>query len=119
MAEHLASIFGTEKDRVNCPFYFKIGYEHYCRQALSTGSNSRWRCLHIGVLIVYCCCRACRHGDRCSRLHNKPTISQTLLLQNMYQNPALNAPPGPDGLPMPIDARQSQEHFEVCGLFFD
>lgn len=80
MAEHLASIFGTEKDRVNCPFYFKIG--------------------------------ACRHGDRCSRLHNKPTISQTLLLQNMYQNPALNAPPGPDGLPMPIDARQSQEHFE-------
>jgi hypothetical protein len=25
MAEHLASIFGTEKDRVNCPFYIKIG----------------------------------------------------------------------------------------------
>jgi hypothetical protein len=25
MAEHLASIFGTEKDRVNCPFFFKIG----------------------------------------------------------------------------------------------
>ncbi|CDY21243.1 BnaC02g28800D [Brassica napus] len=25
MAEHLASIFGTEKDRVNCPFYLKIG----------------------------------------------------------------------------------------------
>ncbi|CBI40781.3 unnamed protein product, partial [Vitis vinifera] len=53
MAEHLASIFGTEKDRVNCPFYFKIG--------------------------------ACRHGDRCSRLHNRPTISPTLLLSNMYQ----------------------------------
>lgn len=80
MAEHLASIFGTEKDRVNCPFYFKIG--------------------------------ACRHGDRCSRLHNRPTISPTLLLQNMYQNPALNAPPGPDGLPMPVDPRESQEHFE-------
>ncbi|KAK1404660.1 hypothetical protein POM88_004265 [Heracleum sosnowskyi] len=26
MAEHLASIFGTEKDRVNCPFYFMIGH---------------------------------------------------------------------------------------------
>ena len=25
MAEFLASIFGTEKDRVNCPFYFKTG----------------------------------------------------------------------------------------------
>eukprot|EP00884_Botryococcus_braunii_P012973 jgi/Botrbrau1/21677/Bobra.43_1s0074.1 len=80
MAEHLASIFGTEKDRVNCPFYFKIG--------------------------------ACRHGDRCSRLHNRPTISPTLLLPNMYQNPALNAPPGPDGLPIAIDPRKSQEHFE-------
>ncbi|MEW5306302.1 MAG: hypothetical protein WDW38_007134 [Sanguina aurantia] len=80
MAEHLASIFGTEKDRVNCPFYFKIG--------------------------------ACRHGDRCSRLHNKPTISQTILMPNMYQNPVLNAPPGPDGLPQQIDARMAQQHFE-------
>ena len=60
------------------------------------------------------CDRACRHGDRCSRLHNRPTISPTLLLPNLYQNPALNAPPGPDGLPMPVDARKSQEHFEVC-----
>ena len=24
-AEYLASIYGTEKDRVNCPFYYKIG----------------------------------------------------------------------------------------------
>eukprot|EP01047_Picozoa_sp_COSAG01_P099181 COSAG01_NODE_29244_length_642_cov_0.732965_1_plen_73_part_10 len=38
-AGRLARIFGTEEDKVNCPFYFKIG--------------------------------ACRHGDRCSRLHNK------------------------------------------------
>ncbi|CAG7901711.1 unnamed protein product [Brassica rapa] len=60
MAEHLASIFGTEKDRVNCPFYFKIG--------------------------------ACRHGDRCSRLHNRPTISPTLLLSNMYQRPDMITP---------------------------
>mmetsp|Transcript_15862 Transcript_15862/g.34225 ORF Transcript_15862/g.34225 Transcript_15862/m.34225 type:complete len:280 (-) Transcript_15862:10-849(-) len=80
MAEHLASIFGTEKDRVNCPFYFKIG--------------------------------ACRHGDRCSRLHNRPTISQTMLLQNMYQNPVVNAPLGPDGLPMRVDEREAQEKFE-------
>ena len=25
MAEHLASIYGTEKDKVNCSFYYKIG----------------------------------------------------------------------------------------------
>mmetsp|Transcript_27229 Transcript_27229/g.69949 ORF Transcript_27229/g.69949 Transcript_27229/m.69949 type:complete len:274 (+) Transcript_27229:335-1156(+) len=80
MAEHLASIFGTEKDRVNCPFYFKMG--------------------------------ACRHGDRCSRIHNRPTMSQTLLLANMYQNPALLAPPGPDGQPQQFDAKKAQEHFE-------
>ncbi|XP_043714144.1 splicing factor U2af small subunit B-like [Telopea speciosissima] len=79
MAEHLASIFGTEKDRVNCPFYFKIG--------------------------------ACRHGDRCSRLHNKPTISPTLLLSNMYQRPDMITP-GVDPQGQPIDPRKIQEHFE-------
>jgi len=56
-AEYLQSIFGTEKDRVNCPFYFKIG--------------------------------ACRHGDKCERRHNKPTLSQTLLIVSMYQNPVV------------------------------
>ncbi|XP_074241789.1 splicing factor U2AF 26 kDa subunit [Saimiri boliviensis] len=54
IAEYLASIFGTEKDKVNCSFYLKIG--------------------------------ACRHGDRCSRLHNKPTFSQEVFteLQEKY-----------------------------------
>ncbi|RVX11983.1 Splicing factor U2af small subunit A [Vitis vinifera] len=80
MAEHLASIFGTEKDRVNCPFYFKIG--------------------------------ACRHGDRCSRLHTKPSISPTLLLSNMYQRPDM-VTPGVDPQGQPLDPRKIQEHFEV------
>ncbi|KAG6510689.1 hypothetical protein ZIOFF_028717 [Zingiber officinale] len=79
MAEHLASIFGTEKDRVNCPFYFKIG--------------------------------ACRHGDRCSRLHNRPTISPTLLLSNMYHRPDMITP-GVDAQGQPIDPEKIQEHFE-------
>ncbi|KAK1309640.1 Splicing factor U2af small subunit B [Acorus calamus] len=79
MAEHLASIFGTEKDRVNCPFYFKIG--------------------------------ACRHGDRCSRLHTRPTISPTLLLSNMYQRPDMITP-GVDPAGQPLDPRKIQQHFE-------
>ncbi|XXG64945.1 hypothetical protein AAC387_Pa05g2764 [Persea americana] len=79
MAEHLASIFGTEKDRVNCPFYFKIG--------------------------------ACRHGDRCSRLHTRPSISPTLLLSNMYQRPDM-VTPGVDPQGQAIDPRKIQEHFE-------
>ncbi|CAI9097830.1 OLC1v1034335C2 [Oldenlandia corymbosa var. corymbosa] len=79
MAEHLASIFGTEKDRVNCPFYFKIG--------------------------------ACRHGDRCSRLHTKPSISPTLLLSNMYQRPDMITP-GVDPQGQPLDPKKIQHHFE-------
>jgi splicing factor U2AF subunit len=31
---------------------------------------------------------ACRHGDRCSRKHIKPQFSQTILLPNVYNNPA-------------------------------
>jgi len=89
MAEYLASIFGTEKDKVNCSFYFKIG--------------------------------ACRHGDKCSRLHNKPTFSQTLLLQNMFQNPQ-NKAQGPDGItPLPpgttganiMNDVEAQEHYDT------
>ncbi|CAN7034271.1 unnamed protein product [Brassica rapa subsp. trilocularis] len=79
MAEHLASIYGTEKDRVNCPFYNKMG--------------------------------ACRHGDRCSRIHNRPAISPTLLLANMYQRPDMITP-GVDAQGQPLDPRKIQEHFE-------
>jgi len=31
---------------------------------------------------------ACRHGDRCSRIHDRPIQSPTILLKNMYYNPA-------------------------------
>lgn len=31
----------------------------------------------------------------------------------MYQNPILNAPLGPDGLPVPVDPKRVQEFFEV------
>ena len=33
--------------------------------------------------------------------------------QNMYQNPVLNAPLGPDGLPVKVDPKRVQEFFEV------
>ncbi|XP_029636792.1 splicing factor U2AF 35 kDa subunit isoform X3 [Octopus sinensis] len=81
MAEYLASIFGTEKDKVNCSFYFKIG--------------------------------ACRHGERCSRLHNKPTFSQTVLLQNLYLNPQ-NAALTADGshIPVTMDDVEAQQDFD-------
>jgi len=77
MAVLLASIFGTEKDKVNCPFYFKIG--------------------------------ACRHGERCTRLHNKPTESQTLIVMNMYQTPYNQY--GPNSEPL-FDPKAAQAHFD-------
>lgn len=49
----VSQIFGTEEDKVNCPFYQKMG--------------------------------ACRHGDRCSRIHNRPVLSQTIMLQNFVR----------------------------------
>lgn len=74
MANYLASIFGTEQDKVNCSFYYKIG--------------------------------ACRHGDRCSRKHVKPSYSQTILLPNLYQNPAYDPK-------SKLDAKQLQMHFDA------
>mmetsp|Transcript_69565 Transcript_69565/g.115582 ORF Transcript_69565/g.115582 Transcript_69565/m.115582 type:complete len:310 (-) Transcript_69565:423-1352(-) len=78
MAQHLAKIFGTEEDKVNCPFYLKMG--------------------------------ACRHGDRCSRIHNRPILSQTVLLQNMYMPPPQQY--DQSGMPIPQDKDELQDHFE-------
>lgn len=78
MADYFASIFGTEKDKVNCSFYFKIG--------------------------------ACRHGDRCSRVHNKPSFSQTILIQNLYVNPQNSAKAQGDG--KEISDEENQKHFD-------
>lgn len=82
MAEHLASIFGTERDKVNCPFYFKIG--------------------------------ACRHGDRCSRMHNKPLFSQTIMFENMYRSiDQIRNAAAAQGLPPPaVPEGDEQYHFE-------
>ncbi|XP_019642788.1 PREDICTED: splicing factor U2AF 35 kDa subunit-like [Branchiostoma belcheri] len=80
MAEYLASIFGTEKDKVNCSFYFKIG--------------------------------ACRHGDRCSRLHNKPTFSQTILMPNLYRNPQNSAQTADGSHLSNISDVEMQEHYD-------
>jgi len=46
-------------------------------------------------------------------MHNKPAISQTILIQGLYLNPVLNAPLGPDGQPQAIDERLAHEEFEV------
>jgi splicing factor U2AF subunit len=80
MAERLAKIFGTEEDKVNCPFYFKIG--------------------------------ACRHGETCTRIHNKPPVSQTMVLPHLYDNPPA-AVAFADGLDVPQENLvEAVNHFE-------
>ncbi len=55
---------------------------------------------------------ACRHGERCSRLHNRPTYSQTILIQNLYKNPG-NEPVLPDGRPgASLGESELQAHFD-------
>lgn len=81
MADYLASIFGTEKDKVNCSFYFKIG--------------------------------ACRHGEKCSKVHNKPTFSQTVLLKNLYVNPLSSSATPADRLILQnMNEEELQQHFD-------
>mmetsp|Transcript_5474 Transcript_5474/g.10045 ORF Transcript_5474/g.10045 Transcript_5474/m.10045 type:complete len:251 (+) Transcript_5474:52-804(+) len=82
MAQHLARIHGTEEDKVNCPFYFKIG--------------------------------ACRHSDRCSRLHHRPAFSPTLLIKHLYRHPARQAELLASQMgvsQVEIDKEQAQEDF--------
>lgn len=50
---------------------------------------------------------ACRHGEKCSRKHIKPTVSETILLPNLYQNPKLNKNEGEE-----LNPRQLEEYFE-------
>ena len=88
MAKHLARIHGTEEDKVNCPFYFKIG--------------------------------ACRHSERCSRLHHRPAFSPTILIQHLYRHPVRQAEllAAATGQPaLAVQPAQAQEEFLI--LFED
>lgn len=34
---------------------------------------------------------ACRHSDRCSRIHHRPAFSQTILITHIYRHPVREA----------------------------
>ena len=55
---------------------------------------------------------ACRHGDGCTRQHNKPPLSQTLLFFQLYNNPAA-AIAFADGFDVPQEELlEAAKHFE-------
>jgi len=73
--------FINDEDRVNCPFYSKIG--------------------------------ACRNGERCNRMHARPSVSSVLLLQHIY-------PATPETMSVSNDEEwedptynHAQEHMEI------
>lgn len=99
MANYLASIFGTEQDKVNCSFVSRqtsADYPYSLRRRL-TKAPATPQYYKIG---------ACRHGDRCSRKHVKPSYSQTILLPNLYQNPAYDPK-------VKMNPSQLQNHFDA------
>ena len=138
-AEYLASIFGTATDKVNCSFYRNLGVcplgERYSRHhdkptfSQTVGINHylkpQNRALTADGYLAsifgtatdkvncafYSKIGVCRHGERCSRLHNKPTFSQTVGITNLYlklQNRALTA----DGFHIILSNEEVQEHYD-------
>ena len=55
---------------------------------------------------------ACTHGDRCSRIHNKPTFSQTVLLSNLYINPQNSAKTADGSHLANVTNEEMQEHYD-------
>ncbi|CAO2625935.1 Splicing factor U2AF 26 kDa subunit, partial [Lemmus lemmus] len=88
-------------------------YKLHFPTLLSNGSDARSR--RVGVFGVNCSfyfkIGACRHGDRCSRLHNKPTFSQTIVLLNLYRNPQ-NTAQTADGSHCHVSDVEVQEHYD-------
>ena len=103
-AEYLASIFGTEKDKYVNSVSLNIQWLFIENFMGDQFVNFKWNlkfCLQVRPLTIftvnfrvncsfYFKIGACHYGDRCSRLHNKPTFSQTMLLQNLYRSPILD-----------------------------
>ena len=155
MAEHLASLFGTEKDRVNVRFLFCVkerGLHSTAAAAAAAAAAAFFDLLSLSLSRLpapppsffltspslppflltqnnqcpfYFKIGACRHGDRCSRAHNKPSVSPTVLLHNLWRSPAAEAaaeaaaaaadsglPPPPPKPLTPDEERRAQADFE-------
>lgn len=55
---------------------------------------------------------ACRHGDKCTRLHYRPPSSQTVLIPHMYENPPI-ALALAEGANVPEEqAQEAMKHFQ-------
>eukprot|EP00957_Ditylum_brightwellii_P015830 1192268-Ditylum_brightwellii.AAC.1 len=97
MAKHLARIHGTEEDKVGHIHFFDLRNPTLVNapstltppppsfHLTSTNTTTKVNCpfyFKIG---------ACRHADRCSRLHHRPAFSPTILIKHIYRHPVREA----------------------------
>ena len=55
---------------------------------------------------------ACRHGENCARVHNRPPYSPTLLIPHMYSNPQATMLFDPQGNPIELDKKTLKKQFD-------
>ena len=55
---------------------------------------------------------ACRHGEKCTRIHNKPMISPTIMFRHLYQNPPAALAFASGQKISEEDLKESLKHFE-------
>ena len=55
---------------------------------------------------------ACKHGDHCNRIHNKPNISQTIMFRHLYQNPPAAISFAEGEKVSDEDLKEALKHFE-------
>lgn len=87
------------------------GSHNQSRRYNDSGSNNNYNNSNNDSVITcsfYNKIGACRHGEKCSKKHIKPTTSKTLLLANLYQNPKLNKNESEE-----VTEKQIQEQFDL------
>jgi len=65
---------------------------------------------------------ACRHGERCTKVHREPTYSRTVLLKNFYWSPLNQFKNFHQVMPLhQYSAEELQQHFDETyeELFFE
>ena len=60
----------------------------------------------------YCKVGACRHGEKCTRIHNKPQISPTIMFRHLYQNPPAALAFASGQKVSDLELKEALQHFE-------
>lgn len=127
MARHLARIHGTEEDKVSEESFEKYSEErggsHLQLLLLLKSKSCHSQTIYPHNFFQVNCpfyfkIGACRHADRCSRIHHRPAFSQTILIKHVYRHPVREAElkaarEGRNVNPTDVDEEEAREGFLV------